>query len=78
MERGLIPNTTLTKGLTAVFGVRFYLPLLQNLVFRQFLQLFWYFDFPSASVMAFTTKEIVWLRWLLADIRVSLSHPTLM
>jgi hypothetical protein len=25
-----------------------------------------------------TTKEIVWLRWLLADMRVSLSYPTLM
>jgi hypothetical protein len=36
----------------------------------------WYFDFPSASVMAFTTKEIVWLRWLLADMRVFFSHPT--
>ena len=28
--------------------------------------------------MASTTKEIVWLRWLLADMGVSLSHPTLM
>ena len=28
--------------------------------------------------MTFTTKEIVWLRWLLADMRVSLSHLTLM
>jgi hypothetical protein len=36
----------------------------------------WYFDFPSASVMIFTTKEIVWLRWLLADMRVFFSHPT--
>ena len=35
----------------------------------------WYFDFPSASVMASTTKEIVWLRWLLADMRVFFSHP---
>ena len=26
--------------------------------------------------MTSTTKEIVWLRWLLADMRVSLSHPT--
>lgn len=26
--------------------------------------------------MASTTKEIVWLRWLLADMRVFLSHPT--
>ncbi|KAL5577100.1 hypothetical protein UlMin_018799 [Ulmus minor] len=26
--------------------------------------------------MASTTKEIVWLRWLLADMGVSLSHPT--
>jgi hypothetical protein len=26
--------------------------------------------------MAFTTKEIVWLRWLLADMRVFFSHPT--
>ena len=25
-----------------------------------------------------TTKEIVWLHWLLVDIRVSLSHPTSM
>jgi len=36
----------------------------------------WYFDFPSTSVMASTTKEIVWLRWLLADMRVFFSHPT--
>jgi len=27
-------------------------------------------------VMASTTKEIVWLRWLLADIRIFFSHPT--
>jgi hypothetical protein len=26
--------------------------------------------------MTSTTKEIVWLRWLLADMRVSLSHST--
>jgi len=26
--------------------------------------------------MASTTKEIVWLRWLLADMGVSFSHPT--
>ena len=26
--------------------------------------------------MTFTTKEIVWLRWLLVDMRVFLSHPT--
>jgi hypothetical protein len=26
--------------------------------------------------MASTTKEIVWLRWLLADMRVFFSHPT--
>jgi hypothetical protein len=26
--------------------------------------------------MASTTKEIVWLRWLLADTGVSFSHPT--
>jgi hypothetical protein len=26
--------------------------------------------------MISTTKEIVWLRWLLADMGVSLSHPT--
>ena len=26
--------------------------------------------------MASTTKEIVWLRWLLADLGVFLSHPT--
>ncbi|KAL5734666.1 hypothetical protein ACOSP7_032527 [Xanthoceras sorbifolium] len=26
--------------------------------------------------LAFTTTEIVWLRWLLADMGVSLSHPT--
>jgi len=25
-----------------------------------------------------TTKEIIWLHWLLVDMRVSLSHPTLM
>jgi len=25
-----------------------------------------------------TTKEIVWLHWLLVDMRVSLSHPTSM
>jgi hypothetical protein len=29
-------------------------------------------------VMTSTTKEIVWLRWLLADMGVSFSHPTLM
>jgi len=28
--------------------------------------------------MTSTIKEIVWLRWLLADMGVSLSHPTLM
>jgi hypothetical protein len=27
-------------------------------------------------VMASTTKEIVWLRWLLADMGVSFPHPT--
>jgi len=27
-------------------------------------------------VMASTTKEIVWLSWLLADMRISFSHPT--
>jgi hypothetical protein len=27
-------------------------------------------------VMTSITKEIVWLRWLLADMRVSFSHPT--
>ena len=27
-------------------------------------------------VMASTTKEIVWLRWLLANMEVFLSHPT--
>jgi hypothetical protein len=27
-------------------------------------------------VMTSTTKEIVWLRWLLADMEVSFSHPT--
>jgi hypothetical protein len=27
--------------------------------------------------MTSTTKEIVWLRWLLADMRVFLSHSTL-
>jgi len=26
--------------------------------------------------MTSTTKEIVWLRWLLADMRISFSHPT--
>jgi hypothetical protein len=26
--------------------------------------------------MTSTTKEIVWLRWLLADMGVSFSHPT--
>jgi hypothetical protein len=26
--------------------------------------------------MTSTTKEIIWLHWLLADIGVSLSHPT--
>jgi len=26
--------------------------------------------------MTSTTKEIVWLRWLLADMKVSFSHPT--
>jgi hypothetical protein len=39
MKRGLILK---------FFGVRFCLPLLQNLVFRQFLQLFWYFILPLA------------------------------
>jgi hypothetical protein len=29
-------------------------------------------------VMTSTNKEIVWLRWLLADVGVSFSHPTLM
>jgi hypothetical protein len=29
-------------------------------------------------VMTSTTKEIVWLRWLLADMEVLFSHPTLM
>jgi hypothetical protein len=29
-------------------------------------------------VMPSTTKEIVWLCWLLADMEVFLSHPTLM
>jgi hypothetical protein len=28
------------------------------------------------NAMTSTTKEIVWLLWLLADMRVSLSHPT--
>jgi len=28
--------------------------------------------------MTSTTKEIIWLRWLLADTGVSLSHPTSM
>jgi hypothetical protein len=28
--------------------------------------------------MASTTKEIVWLRWLLADMGICFSHPTLM
>jgi hypothetical protein len=28
--------------------------------------------------MTSTTKKIVWLRWLLADMQVSLSHLTLM
>ena len=46
MERGLIPNTT--SRIQLFFGVRFCLSLLQNLVFRQFLQLFWYLVFPSA------------------------------
>jgi hypothetical protein len=27
-------------------------------------------------VMTSTTKEIVWLHWLLADMEVSFSHPT--
>jgi hypothetical protein len=26
--------------------------------------------------MTSTTKEIVWLRWLLADMKISFSHPT--
>jgi len=29
-------------------------------------------------VMTSTNKEIVWLRWLFADVGVSFSHPTLM
>ena len=28
--------------------------------------------------MTSTTKKIIWLGWLLANMRVSLSHPTLM
>src|SRR3954468_19654914 len=28
------------------------------------------------GAMATTTKEIIWLRWLLEDMGVSLSHPT--
>jgi hypothetical protein len=36
----------------------------------------WYFVFPSASAMTSTTKEIVWLHWLLVDMRVFFSHPT--
>ena len=28
-------------------------------------------------VMTSTTKEIVWLCWLLADMKVFLSHPTI-
>jgi len=35
-----------------------------------------YFDFSSASAMVSTTKEIIWLWWLLADMRVFFSHPT--
>jgi hypothetical protein len=49
---------------------------LYNLVFELSFCKIWYFDFPSASVMAFTTKEIVWLCWLLADMRVFFFHPT--
>ena len=57
----------------------FCLPLLQNLVFQlsfSFCNLVFLSVSSSASVMAFTTKEIVWLRWLLADMRVFFSHPT--
>jgi hypothetical protein len=42
----------------------------------QFLQFGICVQFPLASAMASTTKEIVWLHWLLADMRVFFSHPT--
>jgi len=70
------------------FGISSSLQFLQFGICIQFLQIFlewyfvfrfckiWYFNFPSASAMASTTKEIVWLRWLLADMRVFFSHPT--
>jgi len=32
----------------------------------------------ECCAMTSTTKEIVWLRWLLADMRVSLFHPASM
>jgi len=59
--------------------VIFCLPLLQNLVFQlsfSFCNLVFLSVSSSASVMAFTTKEIVWLRWLLVNMRVFFSHPT--
>jgi len=70
------------RSVSAIFfGVIFCLPLLQLFLEWYFLFRFckiWYFNFPLASAMASTTKEIVWLRWLLADIRVFFSHPTSM
>jgi len=38
----------------------------------------WYFNFPSAFAMTSITKKIVWLRWLLVDMRIFFSHPTTM
>jgi hypothetical protein len=55
MERGLIPNTTsriqifwseILSSASAKFGISSVSAII--LVFRQFLQLFWYFVFPSA------------------------------
>jgi hypothetical protein len=31
---------------------------------------------PEYRAMTSTIKDIVWLRWLLADMRISFSHPT--
>ena len=63
------------------FGVIFCLSLLQNLVFRlsfSFCNFVFMFCLCNcfASAMTSTTKEIIWLRWLLADMRVFFSHPT--
>jgi hypothetical protein len=61
--------------------VIFCISFLQNLVFRlsfNFCNLVFMFCLCNcfASAMTSSTKEIVWLRWLLANMRVFFSHPT--